>query len=106
MSTPGKLTSSQWVWFTLAIVGVPYVVYSAETQTGLAGYLVAIQLEWFGSSSEDITVLICVLIALACFLPLAAASAVTSRRRTNADVRSRPQSGLQFDDFNSAFASV
>jgi len=39
-----------------------YIIFSNETQTGICGYLVALQLKWSGQASEHITMMVAILL--------------------------------------------
>lgn len=61
-----KRLVSLYRWYLLLAGG--YFVYSTFTQTGLGGWVLAQELEWFGSASWQLTILL--LLAVAMLLPL------------------------------------
>jgi len=61
-----KLLVMLYVGYLLVVGG--YLTYGTFTQTGLGGWVLAQELEWFGSASQKLTVLLCLVVAMV--LPL------------------------------------
>jgi sorbitol-specific phosphotransferase system component IIBC len=56
------------VYFVYLLLVGGYLVYGTFTQTGLGGWVLAQELEWFGSASQKLTVLLPLVVAMV--LPL------------------------------------